>query len=287
MTHLTSAVAAIARLWTGASAEDQAGLDGLRAGFGWCHRGVSRKNRILVSQFDDERRTASLLSLPGRLAALARAEPTGKRAARMFMTAVAVEMLIGAPLRPGEMLAIDVGADVVIGPEGPESLLVTQHRYLSERRRRIPLGKACRSMVATYLREYRPLLVEEPTAALFPGGCHGSLGPGQLRTLVREWTLRLAGVEMTPTAFRHFAAKHYLERHPGAFAVVRVLLGHTSITSTVNTYSRLDVAEVAGRVDAVLLQGGAPAEPPSEKRHPKRCKRQIASSSGMRRKAAS
>ncbi len=286
MTHLTSAVAAIARLWTGASGEDQAALDGLRAGFGWCHQGVSRKNRILVSQFDDGRRTASLLSLPGRLAALARAEPTGRRAARMFMTAVAVEMLIGAPLRPGEMLAIDIGTDVVIGPEGPESLLVTQHRYLSERRRRIPLGKACRLMMATYLREYRPLLVEEPSMALFPGGCHGSLGPGQLRTLVREWTLRLAGVEMTPTAFRHFAAKHYLERNPGDFGIVRMLLGHTSVTSTVNTYSRLDVAGVAGRVDAFLLQGAELPKIPPGRRHSKSRERQVAMSSGKRRKAA-
>ena len=287
MTHVTSAMAAIARLWTGASAEEQAELDELRTGFGWCHRGVSRKNRILVSQFDEERRTASLLSLPSRLAALARAEPTGRRVARMFMTAVAVEMLLGTPLRPGEMLAIDIETDVVIGPAGPESLLVTQHRYLSERRRQIPLGTACRSMLATYLRDYRPLLIEEPTAALFPGGCRGSLGPERLRTLVREWTLRLAEAEMTPTAFRHFAAKHYLERHPGDFAIVKVLLGHTSMTSTMNTYSRLDVASVAGRVDAVLLRGAGPAKSPSGKRLPKPGQLQVASPSAKRRRATS
>ena len=215
MTHVTSAVAAIARLWTGASAEDLAALDELRTGFGWCHRGVSRKNRILVSQFDDDRRTTSLLTLPGRLAALARAEPTGKRAARMFMTALAVEMLLSAPLRPGEMLAIDIASDVVIGPAGSEGLLVTQHRYLSEQRRSIPLGKACRSMMAKYLREYRPLLVEEPTTVLFSGGCNGSLGPGQLRTLVREWTLRLAGVEMTPHCFQAFRDETLPGAEPG------------------------------------------------------------------------
>ncbi len=194
---------------------------------------------------------------------------------------------LGTPLRPGEMLAIDIETDLAIGPAGPESLLVTQHRYLSERRRRIPLGTACRSMLATYLRDYRPLLVEEPTAALFPGGCRGSLGPERLRTLVREWSLRLAGVEMTPTAFRHFAAKHYLERHPGDFAIVKVLLGHTSLTSTVNTYSRLDVASVAGRVDAELLRGAEPAKSPSGKQPPKVGQPQVASPSAKRRRATS
>ena len=75
---------------------------------------------------------------------------------------------------------------------------------------------------------------------------------------------------MTPTAFRHFAAKHYLERHPGDFGIVKVLLGHTSVTSTLNTYSRLDVAGVAGRVDAALLQGTAPEKLRPGTRHPKR-----------------
>ena len=110
---------------------------------------------------------------------------------------------------------------MVVGPEGPEALLVTQYRYLSARRRRIPRGSACRLLMGTYLREYRPLLIQEPTAALFPGGCGARSAPGSCGSSSAAWSMRLAGVEMTPTAFRHFAAKHYLERHPGDFGIVR------------------------------------------------------------------
>ena len=66
---------------------------------------------------------------------------------------------------------------------------------------------------------------------------------GQIVAAIR----RHIGVRMTVHAFRHVAAKIYLDRNPGAYALVSRLLGHRSIQTTMNAYTGLE-SKAAGIV---------------------------------------
>jgi integrase len=69
---------------------------------------------------------------------------------------------------------------------------------------------------------------------------------------IEKAVLRNLGIKLTPHQFRHLAAKIRLDADPGAFDLVRQLLGHKNITTTNNFYSGIDTLR-AGRAHADLI----------------------------------
>jgi integrase len=57
---------------------------------------------------------------------------------------------------------------------------------------------------------------------------------------IQKSVLRYAGVKLTPHQFRHLAAKIILDNNPGAFELVRQLLGHKNPKTTTNFYAGID-----------------------------------------------
>jgi site-specific recombinase XerD len=53
--------------------------------------------------------------------------------------------------------------------------------------------------------------------------------------------------------FRHAAAKIHLDRHPGEYEVIRQLLGHQRITTTVAFYSGTESAAAARHYSKTIL----------------------------------
>jgi integrase len=64
--------------------------------------------------------------------------------------------------------------------------------------------------------------------------------------------LRHLGLAMTPHQFRHLCAKIILDSNPGAYELVRQMLGHTSTKTTANFYAGIDTVR-AGRAHANLI----------------------------------
>jgi integrase len=60
------------------------------------------------------------------------------------------------------------------------------------------------------------------------------------------------GVKLTPHQFRHIAAKIYLDQNPGGFELVRQLLGHKNLKTTIGAYAGINTRR-AGRAHAKLL----------------------------------
>jgi len=52
---------------------------------------------------------------------------------------------------------------------------------------------------------------------------------------------------------RHIGAKLYLDQNPGAYEVVRRVLGHKSLSTTVNNYTGLEIEAAVKHFDAVIL----------------------------------
>ena len=254
-THITSAILTIARVWLHLPILIEDDLKSLCVAKAWRHQGIAKKNRALISQFDGGSNVKSLLGVPRRLVNLSLTEKSVLTAARMVRAALALEILLTTPIRLAELLALNIKSDISYSAEGATILRIVQHRYLSKRERHVKLGSSAVAILKVYFNKNRPCLVTEGNMNLFPGRRNGALGPGAMREDLCRWSACLANVEMTPTMFRHFAAKHYLADNPGDFNVVRGVLGHRSVKTTIRTYGQIEAAGAASLVDLTLFSG--------------------------------
>ena len=70
-------------------------------------------------------------------------------------------------------------------------------------------------------------------------------GARSIATLVRTYERKRAGIALSPHQFRHLSAKVLLDAQPGAFEIVRQLLGHKNEQTTVNAYAGIDSRRAA------------------------------------------
>jgi integrase len=74
-----------------------------------------------------------------------------------------------------------------------------------------------------------------------------------LRVAIQRTVIRRLGVKITPHQFRHLGAKIALDANPGAYELVRQLLGHKALKTTTRFYAGPDTRR-AGRAHADLIR---------------------------------
>ena len=89
-----------------------------------------------------------------------------------------------------------------------------------------------------------------------------------IRVAIQRSMLRHLGVRITPHQFRHIAAKIHLDANPGAYELVRQLLGHKDLKTTTKFYAGIDTRR-AGRAHAQLVARLRAARPERVRRRPK------------------
>ena len=77
-------------------------------------------------------------------------------------------------------------------------------------------------------------------------------GSATISIAIERTVLRRIGVKITPHQFRHLAAKIHLDANPGAYELVRQLLGHRTLRTTTRFYAGVDTRR-AGRAHAELI----------------------------------
>src|SRR5262249_2354638 len=87
-----------------------------------------------------------------------------------------------------------------------------------------------------YIEIYRPRLANIPSPWLFPAPSGGHKRPGAFGTQLKGTIKRATGLDVNLHLLRHFAAKLILEVCPGAYEMVRLLLGHASSVTTTTFY---------------------------------------------------
>ena len=75
---------------------------------------------------------------------------------------------------------------------------------------------------------------------------------GTMRDGISKAVRREIGVEITPHQFRHLAAAILLDARPGAINLVRDLLGHKNIKTTINFYAGMRSREAGREYDRIL-----------------------------------
>jgi integrase len=180
----------------------------------------------------------------------------GVSAALQMQLAVATEVLLMAPLRLGNLAGIDLSRHLVFTHGGRRCTLVLQDNETKNKvDLEFPLPETSTALIRRYLDNYRPRLVRDARCtALFPGEAAEAKHAGTLRVQLTEAIKTCADLQVNPHLFRHIGAKIFLDRNPGAYEVIRRVLGHKSMKTTTGFYTGLEAAAAARHFDETVLR---------------------------------
>jgi integrase len=246
---------AIATEWVKAPTDQVATLKALRSKLGRLPSGLTIKNRGTLRTLADPRLVADLVRLPDRLWHQARRVlPKSKRAFIELQTAVAIDVLLHAPVRMQNLSSINFETHLH-WPQGPRKpALITFRRQ--ETKNDVTLEFELPTLLADRLQTFRneiaPAVIGRKPDTLFITSDGNPRSQAAVAIAIHKTILRQLGVSMTPHQFRHLCAKLILDRNPGAYELVRQMLGHTSQKTTANFYAGIDTLR-AGRAHAELV----------------------------------
>jgi integrase len=220
-----------------------------------CKRGLTAKNRERLRALDDRTNVRALIGLPSKLRRLAEQDQHPHRGALTMQTAVAIEILLMAPIRVGNLCALDVERHLVRpSPNGKALHVVIRPGEVKNREPlEYPLPECTVELIECYLARFRPCLAPSANSALFPGR-RGTKHLGTLRKQISSVIFTHSGLRVHPHLFRHIGAKLFLDDNPGAYEVVRRVLGHRAIASTTNFYTGFETAAAVRHFDATILR---------------------------------
>jgi integrase len=259
--HLQNMVYTLRSLaqWTGADADDLAEITRLCRRLNPGAAGLTQKNRATLRQFDDARNVDALLSLslPRTLVSRARHRrgSSSLYAALDVQVAVAIELLLVAPVRIGNLVSVMLGRNLVrIRRNGPQHLVFPGAEVKNEEDLEFPLPAETTQLLDLYCREFRPQLSASPGDWLFPGENGSHKRPATLAVQVGKRIRALTGLTVTPHQFRHVGAKLFLDANPGCHEVVKRVLGHRSAETTAAYYTGAETAAAVRHFDAQILK---------------------------------
>jgi hypothetical protein len=215
--------------------------------------GLTAINRKRLQAFDDPEKVQTFLMLPEKLMASAKKNRNRTAGARLAQTAAAIEILLMAPLRIKNLANLDLERNLV--RFGDELHIVIEPDEVKNRHPlQFPLPPKSAFLIDNYVREYRPTLAMRDNAALFPGRTSGPKRQQVLGKQISRSIYCYTGLEVNPHLFRHIAAKLFLDANPGSYEVVRRVLGHQSMKTTLSFYTGLEHAAAARHFDANILR---------------------------------
>ena len=271
---LAQALFSLAKEWVRVDEAHLEGLRTVRRRLPPVPTGMTDKNRGMLRQFEDQETLRRLLLLPQQLLAEARkAGANSERAAIKAQLAVAIELLLMAPIRMSNLIAIRVGQELIRpgGRTGSYRLVIDPAETKNAEPIEFALPPELSEMIDIYLQQFHPLLTWPDNPYLFPAKAGGHKAQQTLSQQLQGKLLERLGFKMTPHQFRHLSAWLYLRRHPGDFVTVQKLLGHKNIKTTINFYAKLDTATAAQHYDTLIAEEreALKAAPPSRGRRRK------------------
>jgi integrase len=249
-------VCTLARRWVGVPQEHLTKLQGIARKLKPTHSGMRPKNRTMLREFLDEKLLAKFLHLPKDLFDEAlRKKDLSRSDAIKLSAAFAVALLSSAAVRPKNAARIRFGRNVIqtgVGPTRRIHLHFPSEEVKNKAELEFELTGPTLELFDLYVRRVRPLLTGPENEFLFPGrgmrSKHESYFSQQIGSLLWE----KIGVRVTAHQFRHLIGFIFLCENPGNYEVVRRLLGHKRIDTTIRFYAEMEMQVAAKSVDEVI-----------------------------------
>jgi integrase len=179
------------------------------------------------------------------------------RAAVTAQLAVAIAILTAAPVRLANLTAIQLGTNL-IKPGGLGSnywLVFPDYDVKNRVRLEFPLEQYLTRLIDEYVHDFRPDLMRGRNENwLFPGQRRGAKGKISFSGQITKRIYKATGVRMTVHQFRHAAAAIILQRRPGEYELVRRILGHRSVQTTINSYVGLENIQASEIFSKIVME---------------------------------
>jgi len=244
---------AISAEWVKVPPNTVATLKNLRSKLGPLPSGLTEKNKALLLSLDDPRLKAALVQLPDRLWHAAR-RANSHRSFVDLQTALAIDLLIHVPLRMQNLspLKFDVHLHFPQGPRKPALITINRDETKTKIDLNYELPAALADRLQAYRNEIAPAVIGRRPNVIFLTNTGRTRSQAATANAIHKAILRYVGINMTPHQFRHWCAKIILDHNPGAYELVRQMLGHTSLKTTTSFYAGIDTRR-AGRAHADLI----------------------------------
>jgi integrase len=165
--------------------------------------------------------------------------------------AVALELLIMAPIRSKNLASLDI--DRHLRPAGRKLMLtIPADEVKNGVDLDFELPDQSANLICWYIKNVRE--AEPGNSALFPSPEGGCKDKDTLAIQVMGTVKRYTGFTVNLHLFRHIAALIYLRLNPGGYEVVRRVLGHRRMDTTSNSYVGLEATAAARHFDAQILK---------------------------------
>jgi integrase len=216
--------------------------------------GMTVRNRARLRQFADPENLRRLIDLPEAiLRLLPRSGPPSHAEAIRVQTALAIAILLVAPMRVKNLASLDVGRHVLRSrPGGARHIVIPAEEVKNRTALAFEVSHGVAEIMDVYLARCRPRLAKDRDGYLFPARKGGAKTPGQLAQQIKRTIATETGIDFNAHAFRHLAAMLFLREYPGEYETTRLILGHKSLSTTVNAYCGLEQADALRRLDALI-----------------------------------
>jgi integrase len=258
LVDLASVLIVLATEWVRAPTDRLNELKRLRSKLGSVPRGLTEKNRTLLRRFDDPRLLDRMIRLPDQLWRVARRNlASSKRSFIDLQSALAIDILLHVPLRIENLgpLEFDKHLHWPQGRGKPALMIIEGYetKTKGESALEFELPVALSDRLYAFRNELAPHVIGRRPDRLFVSRNGVPRALSTLRVAIQRTVLRRVGIKITPHQFRHLAAKISLDCNPGAYELVRQLLGHKTLRTTTRFYAGPDTRR-AGRAHAELIR---------------------------------
>jgi hypothetical protein len=221
--------------------------------------GMTDKNIALIRQVLTPGVWPRVIRLPFSMMETARFQQDHMpvRAAVTAQLATAIGILSVAPIRLANLGAVRIGVNL-IKPDGPDSnywLVFPDYDVKNRVRLEYPLERYLTDLIDEYIHDFRPALVRGRNEDwLFPGQQDGAKGKTCLSGQITERIYDATGLRMTVHQFRHAAGAIILKQRPGEYELVRQLLGHRNVQTTIKCYIGLENIQASEIFSKIVLE---------------------------------
>jgi hypothetical protein len=215
---------------------------------------MSRKNKLLITQFDQGVLKERFLLAPDRMWTDVKASTkNGRLRLAEAQAALAINILMYLPVRLGNLCSLVFDEHLIIREGGSSTLTLSAEETKTGAAVEYEIPFALVTRLIEYREMIAPAVMGIRPKHLFCNVDGSIKGLPNTRYLIERYLKQYVGIHMNPHAFRHLAAKFILDKNPGAHVVVQHLLGHKKLATTATFYAGVDTVR-AGRHHQALLE---------------------------------
>src|SRR5262249_31936609 len=177
-----------------------------------------------------------------------------KRAFLLYQDALAIDILIHAPLRMRNLSALSYARHLhwTQGPGKPVLLVIGADETKNREKLDLELPAQLGDRLWKFRHAIAPAVIGFKPEDVFVTWAGTARCQETLALAISKAVRRRIGLRLTPHQFRHIAAKIYLDQNPGGFEVMRQFLSHKHLKTTTNSYAGVNTRR-AGKAHAQLL----------------------------------